>query len=148
MLAPTTCYAAIALAELTKAPRGALPVSQIAERGGLPPAFLARVVAQMARAGLVETRRGVHGGVRLLANPLGMTMLDLCRTFSDPVIARHCLLNSAVCGHDGSCPIRAACVRQRRTLRLALQETTIADLSRARTNAAPAVQGPRLDASA
>jgi Rrf2 family nitric oxide-sensitive transcriptional repressor len=139
MLAPTTSYAASALAELARHRGGPLSVSRIAEATDLPPAFLARIVGQMARYHLVETRRGVRGGVRLMIDPAKMSLFDLARLFDDPVLTRRCMLGMRDCHYQGRCPAREACVMNRRRLRTTLRETTIAVLARA--NAAPVILG-------
>ncbi len=145
MLAPTTSYAASALAELARHRGGPVSVSRIAEETDLPPAFLARIVGQMARYHLVETRRGVRGGVRLLIDPNTVSLFDLCRLFEDPVVTRRCMLGLRGCHYRGGCPARRACVMNRRRLRTTLRDTTIAILARA--NAAPIVLGAASDSS-
>ena len=44
---------------------------------------LAKVLSELARAGIVESVRGVGGGYRFAANPRRLTLLDVMRLFED-----------------------------------------------------------------
>lgn len=54
-----------------------LPATHIARSINTHPVFLRRVIAPLARAGLVESSRGVNGGVRLLRAPERITLRDV-----------------------------------------------------------------------
>jgi Rrf2 family protein len=58
-----------------------LPAGEIAARYGESVHHLAKVLAELARAGVVEAVRGIGGGYRFLANPRRLTLLDVIRRF-------------------------------------------------------------------
>ena len=74
-----------------------VPTSRLAEDLGIPAPSLARLLRSLNRAGLIETREGARGGVRLAVPPDQVTLLaivdaieqtlPLFRTDSTPAVA-------------------------------------------------------------
>lgn len=64
-------------------PQRHIPAAEIAERYGESAHHLAKVLSELARAGIVESVRGVGGGYRFVANPKRLTLLDVIRLFED-----------------------------------------------------------------
>ena len=60
-----------------------IPASVIAEKYGVSPHHLAKVLAELAHAGIVESVRGVGGGYRLTANVRRLTLMDVIQLFED-----------------------------------------------------------------
>jgi Rrf2 family protein len=56
---------------------GALPAAKLAEYHGVPPAYLAKHLQALARAGVLETVKGPRGGYRLARPPAAITLLDV-----------------------------------------------------------------------
>jgi Rrf2 family protein len=56
---------------------GALPAAKLAEYHGVPPAYLAKHLQALARAGVLETVKGPRGGYRLARSPAAITLLDV-----------------------------------------------------------------------
>ena len=54
-----------------------VPTSRIAEDLGVPAPSLSRLLRSLNRAGIIETREGAHGGVRLAVPTDQVTLLDL-----------------------------------------------------------------------
>lgn len=54
-----------------------VPTARIAEDLGIPAPSLARLLRSLNRAGIIETREGAHGGVRLAVPADQVTLLDL-----------------------------------------------------------------------
>ena len=64
--------------------RGELvPAAEVADKYGESAHHLAKVLSELARAGLVESVRGVGGGYRFVANERRLTLLDVIRLFED-----------------------------------------------------------------
>jgi len=80
----TDAYRLQALLELAASfpePRTAV---QIARRRGVPARFLARLLGELAREGLVTTARGPRGGVRLANKPETVLLTSLVRPEPQP----------------------------------------------------------------
>jgi Rrf2 family iron-sulfur cluster assembly transcriptional regulator len=65
MLSRAAAIALRALVELAREPGATLSVAELARRQALPQPMLEQIVLRLRRAGLVEARRGRHGGYRL-----------------------------------------------------------------------------------
>ncbi len=74
--------------------------AELAEGFGTSPVVIRRVLGQLRRAGLVESRRGVGGGT-VLARPVDeITLADACRALmvdGEPQMVRH-----TACESEGS----------------------------------------------
>ena len=55
----------------------------IAAKYGVSPHHLAKVLADLARAGIVESVRGVGGGYRFAGNARRLTLMDIIQRFED-----------------------------------------------------------------
>ncbi|MFP4458712.1 MAG: RrF2 family transcriptional regulator [Candidatus Zixiibacteriota bacterium] len=58
---------------------------------------LARVVIQLSRAGLIETRRGPKGGIKLKKPPEKITLIDVHESIEGKVIKRACIIGRTTC---------------------------------------------------
>ena len=54
-----------------------VPTSRLATDLGIPAPSLARLLRSLSRAGIIETREGAHGGIRLAVPPDEVTLLDV-----------------------------------------------------------------------
>ncbi len=53
------------------------PTTKIAETLTIPPSTASMIIRQLNRAGLIETREGINGGIRLARPASEVTMLDI-----------------------------------------------------------------------
>jgi Rrf2 family protein len=87
-----TTLALYSVIEFAADPERHIPASEIADRYGVSPHHLAKVLAELARAGIVESVRGVGGGYRFTANARRLTLMDIIQLFEDltpPSSQRH-----------------------------------------------------------
>lgn len=93
-----------ALMRLAGAPERAFATGDLADEFGISRHHLAKVVARLAAAGLVETRRGGGGGLRL-ARPAGDIRLgDVVRLLEADQALVECFAPSG-----GACTLRPDC---------------------------------------
>jgi Rrf2 family protein len=71
----------------------------------IPRAFMSRIVAQLARDGLVNTYPGREGGLSLPRPASQITLRDVVEAFEGPILLSACL---QVKGED-DCPFQASC---------------------------------------
>jgi Rrf2 family protein len=69
--------------EFAAAPERHIPAAEIADKYGVSPHHLAKVLAELTRAGIVESVRGVGGGYRFAANGRRLTLMDVIQRFED-----------------------------------------------------------------
>src|SRR5688500_17894819 len=98
-----THYGLRAMTELAKVHGGgALSLSEIASREGMPLPYLEQVIGQLRKAGLVEGTRGAHGGYRLTRSPDEIKVGEIVRVLDGPDATApvECVADGYV---DGSC---------------------------------------------
>ena len=83
-LQKNTQLALYSVLEFAARPLEHVPASEVAESYGESVHHLAKVLSELARAGIVEAVRGVGGGYRFVANPRRLTLLDVIALFEDP----------------------------------------------------------------
>jgi Rrf2 family cysteine metabolism transcriptional repressor len=117
-----------------------VPLAEIAERDGLPLAYLEHLVARLRKAGLIESRRGSRGGYMLARTPTEITMAEVVEALEGSIAPIECISQNAdgsiVCsresGRAGSpsnaCPTKLLWTRVRFAIVSTLVETTLADL--------------------
>lgn len=66
-------------------PGHAAQAKEIAERQGIPFKFLEQILQDLRRAGLVEARRGPHGGYALARPPAEISMAAILRAVRGPL---------------------------------------------------------------
>jgi len=71
-----------------------VPLAEIADGEGLPLAYLEHLVARLRRAGLVESRRGAHGGYLLAREPAQITMAEVVEALEGRIAPIECISSS------------------------------------------------------
>jgi len=79
----STSIALCSILEAAASPERLVSAPEIAEKYGVSPHHLAKVLQQLGRARLVVASRGVGGGYRFVGNPKRVTLLDVIEIFED-----------------------------------------------------------------
>jgi len=79
--------------------------SQIAEEKDIPLSFLAKIIAQLSVAGLLQTMRGARGGVTLARPANEINLLEVVEAIDGPILINECVNDSYQCSQHG-CPMR------------------------------------------
>lgn len=82
-LQKNTSLALYSVLEFAGDPLRHIPAADIAAKYGVSPHHLAKVLADLARAGIVESARGVGGGYRFAGNARRLTLMDIIQRFED-----------------------------------------------------------------
>lgn len=83
---------------------GYVSMKSIAERQGMSKKYLEQFTAQLAKAGMLEIRRGNQGGYRLLDDPANITLAEILHLTEGSMHAVACLEHSPNrCEKCGSC---------------------------------------------
>jgi len=64
--------------------------ADVAEQQRIPRKFLENILVQLRDHGVVESRRGSHGGHRLAHDPADVTVADIIRIFDGPLALTPC----------------------------------------------------------
>jgi Rrf2 family protein len=84
VLSQTVEYALRAVVHLADQAPAARTTEQIAEVTKVPQAYLSKVLQALNRAGIVQSQRGVGGGISLVASPQRLTILEVVNAV-DPI---------------------------------------------------------------
>ena len=82
-LQKNTSLALYSVLEFAADPHRHISAAEIAAKYGVSSHHLAKVLSDLARAGVVESVRGVGGGYRFAGNARRLTLMDVIRTFED-----------------------------------------------------------------
>ena len=111
-------------------PSGKLsPVREIAEQTGLPEPYLAKIVRQLASAGLVRAFSGPGGGITLSRPPQAVNLWAIVRAMDGFPEMEWCVLGLQACSEETPCPLHSQCAPIRADMRRLLEKTTLASLT-------------------
>ena len=82
-LQKNTLFALYSVLESASRPQRQLSAGEIARKHGISPHHLAKVLHTLARAGVVESVRGVGGGYRFAGNARRLTLMDVIDLFEN-----------------------------------------------------------------
>ncbi|UCH17764.1 MAG: Rrf2 family transcriptional regulator [Burkholderiales bacterium] len=82
-LQKNTRLALYSVLEFAARPGQHVPAAEVAQKYGESAHHLAKVLSELARAGILESVRGVGGGYRFTGNARRLTLLDVIRLFED-----------------------------------------------------------------
>lgn len=108
-----------------------LPVSaaDVAEAEDIPPYYLAKVLQDLAREGLLDSVRGRGGGFLLDREPDKISVLDVLKAVENiSRLEKECVLGLDDCSDQAPCPLHNMWKNYRESLVAKLSEMTVADL--------------------
>lgn len=129
MLSQSVGYAVVALGIIANARGKPLLIKEIADAGDIPTPYLAKLIHMLGRKGVIETQRGIGGGVTLPQKAENLSLYDVCEFFDDPVLKERCMLGNAECSDERACPCHKFWKAQRKKTLQFLRQTTIKDLA-------------------
>lgn len=125
-------YAIRALIPLAQLPPGELAlVKTLAAQTGIPSHFLAKILQDLARLGVLKSTKGPHGGFRLNQPPEEITMLRIVEAIDGPGRYDGCIGGSAECNDRAACAMHDGWTALRSRIMDYLGGTSVADLATA-----------------
>lgn len=104
MFSQTVEYALRAFLYIARKSPETVRLREVAEAAVAPPRYLAKLLADLARAGFLDSTRGPSGGYRLAKRERPATLADIASVF-EPVEQRRCLLGHGICGQSPQCSV-------------------------------------------
>jgi Rrf2 family iron-responsive transcriptional regulator len=125
-----TDYAIRVLLMLAQQPVGTrLSSFEIASEMLIPSAFLSRIVAQLAQAGLLVTFPGREGGLQLPRPAEKITLKDVVEVMEGRFLLSECMTGEEACPFEGDCRVRCRWIKLQAKILDELSSTTFADLA-------------------
>jgi Rrf2 family protein len=143
MLSQKARYALRALVELAREPGGQRTAGEIAASTDSPRKFLEAILLELARRGLVVSRRGKLGGYALGRAPQLISFAEVIRVIDGPLALAPCVSKTAFrkchdCPSLETCVLRPALLKARDATALELEGYNLADAALAGEAAQPA----------
>jgi Rrf2 family iron-sulfur cluster assembly transcriptional regulator len=125
-------YAIRAFVHLAQVPDGRCAmVKQIAAEEEIPAHFLAKILQQLARKGLLRSSKGPTGGFSLRVPANEVRLLDIVEALDGLSEYEKCASGLAECSDDMPCPLHDSWKALRSRIMDYLGRNTIADLTKA-----------------
>ena len=142
MLSQTTEYALRIVVRLASQPSGPVTIPELAKTTRIPAGYLAKVLRQLGRAGLVHSQRGPNGGSVLARAPEELTVLDVVQAVDPLQRIEVCPLGLKSHGAN-LCPLHRRLDQAIATVEAAFRRSTLAEIVRDPTGSQPLCEDPR-----
>ena len=126
----TATHALRALAHLAATEgEGATLGRDLAKEVGVPAHYLAKVLATLARAGLLTASRGVRGGYRLARRPEKIALMEIVEPIEGKRVRPECLLRpDEPCREGGNCSAHGSWTTAKAAYLRFLEGTTLREI--------------------
>ena len=123
-----TDYAVRALISLGMKSDGWVSAKAISDEQAIPYQFLRRILQELIRNGLVESKEGAGGGVRLGKNPAEIGVAAVIEIFQGKVQVSDCMFRKQLCSNRANCVLRHQIMRIERMVNDEFSKVTIGKL--------------------
>ncbi len=127
MISQTAEYALRAIVYLATSDDTLHITRDIAEATKVPSGYLSKVMQTLVKAGLIHSRRGIHGGFTLNLSPEEISILDVVNAV-DPLQRIHSCPLGLPEHRDRLCPLHRRLDQSMKNIELTLGATTIAEV--------------------
>lgn len=121
-------YAVRAMLALAREENDLVSARRIAAEMSVPARFLPQVMADLARARLVEGVQGRGGGYRLALPAVGISLLAIVEAVEGDGRRQTCVLRGGPCRTDGTCCVHDAFIGAQDAMMERLAAVTLADV--------------------
>ena len=128
-LSRMTDYGVVVMAQLNQHAGNTSTAPELAQATGLPAPTVSKLLKQLAKSGLLDSRRGVNGGYALTRDLESVTAMEIIEALDGPVALTACVEGAEdACNVESLCPMRGGWDKVNAAVRRALCELTLADL--------------------
>lgn len=124
-----TDYATVVLAAMARDPGRVYTAADLSEQTRLGRPTVSKLLKQFARAGLLKSYRGAHGGYVLAEAPEAISATRIIDLVEGPMAMTECGLGDHQCEFEDVCAVGHHWQRINRAIRAALEEISLADLA-------------------
>ncbi|SIN59992.1 transcriptional regulator, BadM/Rrf2 family [Parasphingorhabdus marina DSM 22363] len=109
---------------------GKLNATKLSAETGVPLPTAKKLVSRLTAAGLIESTRGVGGGIRLARPPASISLADIVEAVEGPLAITSCVIDgNHDCKLEDGCTVKPHWGVVNRTIREALDNVSLASLS-------------------
>lgn len=122
-------YAVLLMSRMANTPDAVHNAIDIAEATGLPTPTVSKLLATLAREGLLKSVRGAKGGYGLAMPAREISVAKIIAAIDGPIAITSCLEHPGSCGVETLCSSRNGWATINRAISNALEGVTLADLN-------------------
>lgn len=104
-------------------------VGEIARAMDVPPQFLAKILQQFGKLGLVRSFRGIGGGFQLARLPGEITLLEIVEAVEGPIMPNRCVISGGACNREKGCTVHPVWKKVQKSVVDTLSGVTLKDLA-------------------
>ncbi len=124
-------YAVRGMIYLAQQPAGQkVLLSEMAAAVEAPSNFLAKIMQDFSRSGLVDSSRGSGGGFSLSRTASSISLREVVEAVEGPIILNRCLIGQGTCKRDGWCQVHRVWRKAQQQMVDTLESVSIAQLAR------------------
>ena len=106
-----------------------MSLATLAEAADAPVSFLSKVLQALARAGLIDSRRGQSGGFQISPRGRKASMREVIEAVDGPIRLNVCLAEDGSCRRKSWCPAHPVWQRAQKAMLEVLSAATVAELA-------------------
>lgn len=129
MITRKTDYAIRCVLHLAESENDVVMLNEISTEREIPKSFLAKTLQTLARAGVVESLRGVKGGYKLAKKADEISLLDIVEIMEGTVAMNICAVDKRDCDFSSTCTVHPVWVEIRKDVEDRLKQWNFAKLS-------------------
>lgn len=140
-------FAIVVMTELAQSGEAVKTASELAMATQLPAPAVAKILARLAREGLLTSVRGVKGGYALSRSASNISIGSIVTALEGPVALTQCVKKTGQCDVEPSCRSRLGLHRINVAVRKALDDVSLADIALPRGTALARPSPPPVSAT-
>jgi Rrf2 family protein len=126
-------YGIIALSYIAQSPGRVVSAKEVAQHCGGHNSVIANLLKEFAKAELLVSVRGLHGGYRLARPATSISLKEILDLLEGPMALVECAIpagpSGSLCSLTGTCPSRRPMLVLHHRIARLLEETRLSDLS-------------------
>jgi len=142
-----TDYATVVLTHIAHDPEGLHTASDITAATHLAQPTVSKLLKQLTKASLLESKRGAHGGYVLSDKPENISVASIISAIEGPIGMTECSVHEGLCEQESSCEIKANWSLINVAVQAALESVSLADLCQPAQQHSVKVEVPSLSQS-
>lgn len=123
-----TDYAVRALAHLSTRTKGFTSSDKIAHIEKIPAYFLRRIISVLKKEGILDSKEGKSGGVRLIVRPRDIRIIYLIKIFQGGIVLTECKFRKNACPNRRGCKLRKRILKAEKRLVRDIKRIKLSDL--------------------
>lgn len=128
-LSKLTDYGTVIMTHMARQPACVYSAAEVAIAIGVTVPTASKILKTLARANLLQSLRGTHGGYLLSRPPDEISIAEVIDAMEGPVGVTECSATVGLCAQEGSCSLRANWQHVNQVIRKVLSDLTLADMA-------------------